>query len=136
MSLARARTRCACSGVERTNHEATAPPTYQGVIDEYLKKGYVGVVPLSELQPDSEWFLPHFPVARPDRATTKVRIVFHASAKHNEKSLNTEALPGPKLQSNIFDILVRFWKELEVIVGDVSQMYHQLVLKDVRAKIF
>ena len=29
MSLARARTRTARSGVERTNHEATAPPTFQ-----------------------------------------------------------------------------------------------------------
>ena len=43
--------------------------------------------------------------------------------------LHSEALPGPKLQSTIFDILVRFRKELEVLVGDVSQMYHQLVLK-------
>ena len=89
---------------------------YHGVIDEYLKKGYIRVVSLSELQPDSEWFLPHFSVVRPDRARTKVRIVFDASAKHNEKSLNTEALRGPKLQSNIFDILVRFRKELEAIV--------------------
>ena len=56
-------------------------------------------------------------------------MVFDASAKQNEKGLNTEALLGPKLQSNIFDILVRFQKELEVLVGDVSQMYHQLVLK-------
>ena len=102
---------------------------YQGVIDDYLKKEYIRVVPTSEPRPDSEWFLPHFPVVRPDRETTKVRIVFDASAKLNEKSLNTEALPGPKLQSNIFDILVRFRKELEVLVGDVSQMYHQLVLK-------
>ena len=102
---------------------------YQGVIDDYLKKEYIRVVPPSEPQPESEWFLPHFPVVRPDRETTKVRIVFDASAKLSEKSLNTEALPGPKLQSNIFDILVRFRKELEVLVGDVSQMYHQLVLK-------
>ena len=67
-----------------------------------------------------------FPVVRPDRETTKVQIVFDASARLNEKSLNTEALPGPKLKSNICDILVRFRKELEVLVGDVSQMYHQL----------
>ena len=79
---------------------------YQGVIDDYLKKEYIRVVPTSEPRPDSEWFLPHFPVVRPDRETTKVRIVFDASAKLNEKSLNTEALPGPKLQSSIFDILV------------------------------
>ena len=31
MSRARARTRTARSGVVRTNHEATAPPTYRGV---------------------------------------------------------------------------------------------------------
>ena len=45
---------------------------YQGVIDEYLKKGYIRLVPPSEPQPESKWFLPHFPVVRPDRATTKV----------------------------------------------------------------
>ena len=64
----------------------------------------------------------------PVRETTKVQIVFDVSAKLNEKSLNAETLPGPKLQSNIFNILARFWKELEVLVGDVSEMYHQLVL--------
>ena len=31
MSMARARTWTACSGVERTNHEATAPPKYKWV---------------------------------------------------------------------------------------------------------
>ncbi|XP_068692778.1 uncharacterized protein [Montipora foliosa] len=102
---------------------------YQGVIDDYLKKEYIQVVRTSEPRPDSEWFLPHFPVVRPDRETNKVRIVLDTLTKLNKKSLNTEALPGPKLQSNIFDILVRFRKELEGLVGDVSQMYHQMVLK-------
>jgi len=65
---------------------------YHGVIDYYLHKGYIRQVPNSEPEPDSEWFLPHFPVVRPDRETTKVRIVFDASTKFNDKSLNTEAL--------------------------------------------
>ena len=63
-----------------------------------------------------------------DRTTTKTRIVFDASAKFRGKSLNSEALPGPKLQADMFSILVRFRKELVALVGDVSQMYHQLVL--------
>ena len=67
-----------------------------------------------------EWLLPHFPVVRPDKSTTKVRIVFDASA--------TESLPGPKLQSDIVDILVKFRKDPVALVGDISQMYHQLVL--------
>ena len=70
---------------------------YQGVIDDYLKKEYIRVLLTSEPRPDSEWFLLHFPAVHPDRETTKVRIVFDESAKRNEKSLNTEALPGPKL---------------------------------------
>ena len=36
MSPARARTRSARSGVERTNHEATAPPRRWGVLQDNL----------------------------------------------------------------------------------------------------
>ena len=57
--------------------------------------------------------------------------MFDASATYQGRSLNTDTLPGPKLQSNIFDILVRFRKELVALAGDVSQMYHQLVLQPV-----
>ena len=54
--------------------------------------------------------------------------MFDASAKFQGKSLNSEALPGPKYQADMFSILVRFRKELVAFVGDVSQMYHQVVL--------
>ena len=55
--------------------------------------------------------------------------MFDASATYQGRSLNTETLPGPKLKSNIFDILLSFRKELVTFAGDVSQMYHQLVLQ-------
>ena len=70
---------------------------YQQVIDEYLQKGYIRRVPEDEPKPENEWLLPHFPVIRPERSTTKVRVVFDASAQVQGKSLNSEALPGPKL---------------------------------------
>ena len=59
----------------------------------------------------------------------KLRIVFDGSAPYQGKSLNTEALPGLKLQSNVFDILVKFRKGTIALAGDISQMYHQLVLQ-------
>ena len=102
--------------------------SYQKVIEEYLEKNYIRRVPPDEPTPTEEWLLPHFPVVRADRTTTKTRIVFDASAKFQGKSLNSEALPGPKLQADMFSILVRFRKELVALVGDVSQMYHQLAL--------
>ena len=51
-----------------------------------------------------------FIVARPEKATTKVRVVVDRSAQQNGKSLNSESLPGPKLQSEIVDVLVKFRK--------------------------
>ena len=55
--------------------------------------------------------------------------MFDGSATCEGKSLNTEALPGPKLPSDITDILIKFRKEPVALVGDISQMYHQLVLR-------
>ena len=101
---------------------------YQQVIDDYLDKKCIRRVRDDERAPECQWLLPHFPVVRPEKATSKVRIVFDGSAPFEGKSLNTEALTGPKLQSDVFDILVKFRKEWVALVGDISQMYHQLVL--------
>ena len=102
--------------------------TYQQVLTDYLEKQYIRRVPKEEEKPKQEWLLPHFPVVRPERTSTKVRVVFDGSTPFEGKSLNTEALPGPKLQSNMFDILVKFRKGTVALAGDVSQMYHQLAL--------
>ena len=77
----------------------------------------------------TKWFYPKFSIHSSNYyKLTTVRIVFNASATCEGKSLNTESLPGPKLQSDIADILVKFRKEPVALVGDISQMYHQLVL--------
>ena len=68
-------------------------------------------------------------MVRPEKATTKVRVVFDGSAQQNGKSLNSESLPGPKLQSDIVNVLVKFRKEPVALAGDVSQMYHQILLR-------
>ena len=116
---------------KKLKQEESLAQAYQSVIDDYKSKGYIREVPEKEPKPSSEWFLPHFLVVRPEKATTKVRIVFDGSAQQNGKSLNSESLPGPKLQSDIVDILVKFRKESFALVGDVTQMYHQLILRPV-----
>jgi len=82
--------------------------SYQKVIEEYLEKNYICQVPPDKSIPTEEWLLPRFPVVRADRSTTKTRIVFDASAMFQGKSLNSEALSGPKLQADMLSILVRF----------------------------
>ena len=102
---------------------------YQSGVDDYLSKGYIREVPEDEPKTPSEWSLPHFPVVRPEKATSKVRVVFDSSAQQNGQSLNTESLPRPKLQSDTVDIVFKFRKEPVALAGDVSQMYHQIRLR-------
>ena len=56
--------------------------------------------------------------------------MFDGSAPLEGKSLDTEALTGPKLQSDVSDILVKFRKETVAMAVDISQMYHKLVLRE------
>ncbi|XP_046568630.1 uncharacterized protein LOC124277021 [Haliotis rubra] len=100
---------------------------YCSVLDQYVQKGYIRKV--SSLENESKWFLPHFPVVRPDRTTTKVRIVFDASAKCQGVSLNDIIHPGPKLQNDLFEILLRFRKQPIALVCDISEMYLQIEVK-------
>ena len=117
--------------VRKMMQDESLAQAYQSVIDDYISKEYIREVPEVEPKPLLEWFLPHFPVVRPEKSTTKVRIVFDGSAQQGGKSVNSESLPGPKLQSDIVDILVKFRKESFALVGDVMQIYHQLILRPV-----
>lgn len=74
-----------------------------------------------------KYYLPHQAVVRDCSLTTKLRVVFDASAKtSNGKSLNDIMLTGPRLRHDIFDILTkwRLWKF--VVTADVEKMYRQI----------
>ena len=50
------------------------------------------------------WFLPHFPIIRPDKSTRKVRTACDGSVKSEGKSLNDIIYPGPKLQQDLINV--------------------------------
>lgn len=103
---------------------------YEQTIEKYVEKGYVQKIIEISPEQETQWFLPHFPVIRPERETTKVRIVFDASAKQDSVSLNDTMYQGPKLQSNLFDVLLRFRKHPVALVCDIEEMYLQINLKE------
>ena len=54
-------------------------------------------------------YLPHKPVVRDEKATTKLRIVFDASAEaKGSHSLNDCIYPGPSLTGTLFGVWLRF----------------------------
>jgi hypothetical protein len=100
---------------------------YREVFRENIKKGYIREIPKDDTYKPG-WYLPHFGVAKEDRVTTKVRMVYDAAAVYEGKSLNDEILPGPKLQLDLVDILITFRRGAVALIGDVREMFSQVVL--------
>lgn len=102
---------------------------YVGFMEDYIESHH-----LDEVEPPSSdtghfYYIPHHGILRPDSVTTPLRVVFDASAKDSEgKSLNDTLLPGPKLQTNIFELLMRFRWHAVVFTGDIKQMYRQFLV--------
>ena len=101
---------------------------YNKIFQDYEKKDYIRQVPQSEVE--KQWFLPHFPVVKEDRVTTKVRVVFDAAAKHDGKSLNDAIWPGPKLQRDLVDVLTRFRRAPVALSADISEIFLQVELQE------
>ena len=68
-------------------------------------------------------YLSHHAVIRKDKQTTKLRIVYDASACSEGISLNDSLFSGPKFNQNILDIIVRFCTYRIALVADVEKAF-------------
>ena len=110
-------------GERKLEKDAKKKDNYINFMREYLQLGHMQLVPANS----GKYYLPHQPVIRETSLTTKLRVVFDASAKTtNGKSLNDIMSTGPKLQKDIYDIILkwRLWKY--VVTADVEKMYRQI----------
>ena len=57
-----------------------------------------------------------------------MRIIFNSSAKVNGASLNDCLAKGPSLLNNIMGILLRFRQEKFTFIGDISKMFHSIMI--------
>ncbi|XP_036340243.1 uncharacterized protein LOC118749545 [Rhagoletis pomonella] len=83
-----------------------------------------------ELAPESSnqmFYMPHHPVVKESSLTTKLRVVFNASAKSaTGNSLNDALFVGPQLQQDSFSILTRFRTHRYAVTADIAKMYRQV----------
>ncbi|XP_043474287.1 uncharacterized protein LOC122506260 [Leptopilina heterotoma] len=85
---------------------------------------------------EPSYYIPHHPVIKLSSHTTKLRVVFDASAKTtNGKSLNDILDPGVPMQNDLFEILLRFRKYLFVVTADIAKMYRQVLVNDSQRKL-
>ncbi|XP_059225803.1 uncharacterized protein LOC131997935 [Stomoxys calcitrans] len=101
---------------------------YDSVIQEYLDLGHMAKVPIPvEEEFPRHYYLPHHAVIKPDRTTTKVRVVFNASCPTSSgTSLNDILYPGPVLQNDLTLLLLRWRLYRYVFSADIEKMYRQI----------
>ena len=120
--------KCLCN----LNHKLSGNPDlkarYDGVFQQMLDSGVIEKVPLEEIECSRpKFYMPHRPVVREDKLTTKVWPVFDASAKgYNQVSLNDCMEVGPCLLSNLTEILVRFRRWPIAVTADIEKAFHQI----------
>ena len=71
-------------------------------------------------------YIPHHPVIRDDKITTKIDIVFDASARNNGPSLNDGLYKGPHLTPLLYHILLRFCSHVVALTSDLGKAFLQI----------
>ena len=106
---------------------------YDGLIQAQLNEGIVEICKDPGANTDSEGcnfpvhYIPHRAVIKESK-TTKTRIVLDVSCKGptGEPSLNQCLFKGPDLNSQLFDVLLRFRTFPKAIICDLKQAFHQI----------
>ena len=101
------------------------------MIQEYLDLNHAQPVTEQELQtPEKDcYYLPMHGVYKDSSSTTKLRVVFDASAQSSTKvSLNDTLAVGPTLHPTLDHILLKFRMYRVALSGDITKMYREILL--------
>lgn len=112
--------------IKRLQQDPAVLREYDTTIKEQLYRGIVERVELPAECPEEAHYLPHHAVVRRDKDTTKVRIVFDASAHSDGPSLNDCLHAGPKFNQRILDILCRFRVHRVAVTADIEKAFHMV----------
>ena len=102
---------------------------YDAIIKEQLVEGIVE--PAEEQFVGREFYIPHKPVIRESAESTKLRIVYDASARAYDKapSLNDCLHADPPLQNQLWSVMVRARFHPVLTTGDMKQAFLQVRIR-------
>ena len=98
---------------------------YRQIMKDQEERGIIErVEPHQEALVGKVTYLPHHPVVRKDKETTKVRIVYDASAKNQHGiSLNSCLYTGPCLLKTVAEIIARFRLFPVAVTADIEKAF-------------
>ena len=99
---------------------------YDAIIQEQLRQGIVEEADMPAS--GKEFYIPHKAVVRENIESTKMRVVYNASAKAHSSapSLNDCLEVGPPLQNKLWKVLVRGRFHPVALAGDIRKAFLQV----------
>ena len=103
---------------------------YDDIIREQLEEGVVEKAPAKVT--GKEFYMPHRAVIRENAESTKLRVVYDASARAYDgaPSLNECLHTGPPLQNELWNVIVRNRFHPIAVAGDVRKAFLQIRVKE------
>ncbi|XP_075151197.1 uncharacterized protein LOC142225306 [Haematobia irritans] len=99
---------------------------YDKVLREYITLNHM-TISSDYTGTQTNYFLPHHAVIRPESKTTKIRVVFNGSKRTTSgHSLNDVLYSGPILQRDLMKIILNWRYYKYVFNGDIQKMYRQI----------
>ena len=96
---------------------------YREAIEKYEINGHSEKVPKDEIEPPiggASWLCHH----GVDHKRKKLRVVFDASRKYDDISLNKAIFQGPDLLAPLLGILLRFRQNPVAVTADIASFFH------------
>lgn len=117
--------------IKKLRKEPEVLEEYNSVIKEQLDSGVIEKVVELE-KADKVHYIPHLAVIRREASTTKLRVVYDASAKVGKggTSLNDCLQKGPSLNPLLFDILLRFREKRVALIGDIEKAFLNIEVEE------
>ena len=92
----------------------------EGIIERVHEEGEVG----------NTFYLPHHPVIRQDKSSTKVRVVYDGSSRENGVSLNDCLQGGQSRFTDLFSVLLRFRTHKFCVSADLEKAFLQVGIQE------
>ncbi|XP_055543669.1 uncharacterized protein LOC129729204 [Wyeomyia smithii] len=103
---------------------------FAAFMSEYESMGHMHLITDEHDANVKRCFLPHHPVVKEDSTTTKLRVVFDASAKTSTNtSLNDSLLVGLVIQEDLRTIILRSRTRQIMVVADIEKMFRQIEIR-------
>jgi hypothetical protein len=103
---------------------------YDSIIRDQLASGIIEEAP--DIPHGKEFYIPHKCVIRKSAESTKMRIVYDASARDSSDAptLNDCLYTGPALQNKLWDVLVQQRSFPVLVSGDIKQAFLQIRVRE------